>query len=179
MSFVLDLSEAVVAGYTPYHSILRAKKVNFCPKHLIFNAVVCLLVLNVLIFLSSQPLERRCSLTKGVSYFLLIFSFSLKWNLATKLISINFFSPHSKQGISLTWKTLGGRGFALAWTEGQISITRGVRLDRRARQIYEFFFIFLLVPVVTSLSGKLLFPLVLRPLWRSRCLLDRQLQNKS
>lgn len=78
MSFVLDLSEAVVAGYTPYHSILRAKKVNFCPKHLIFNAVVCLLVLNVLIFLSSQPLERRCSLTKGVSYFLLIFSFSLK-----------------------------------------------------------------------------------------------------
>ena len=67
------------------------EKSIFLSQTLIFKAVVCLLVLNVLIFLSSQPLERRCSLTKGVSYFLLIFSFSLKWNLATKLISINFF----------------------------------------------------------------------------------------
>lgn len=28
-----DLSEALVAGYTPYHSILPAKTVYFCPKH--------------------------------------------------------------------------------------------------------------------------------------------------
>ena len=77
MSFVLDLSEALVAGYTPYHSILRAKTVYFCPKQ-IFNAIVCLLALKVFFFLSLQPLERRCSLTKGVSYFLLILSCPLQ-----------------------------------------------------------------------------------------------------
>ena len=54
-----------------------AKKVSFGPI-VIFNAIVCLLVLNVLFFLSSQPLERRCSLTKGVSYFLLILSCPLQ-----------------------------------------------------------------------------------------------------
>ena len=36
-----------------------------------------------------------------------------------KLININFFSAHSKQGVSLTWKTFGWRGFALACNEGQ------------------------------------------------------------
>lgn len=95
----------------------REKSIFLC-QTLIFNAVVCLLALNVVFFLSLQPLERRCSLTKGVSYFLLILSCPLQWNLASLSTSI-FFSAHSKQGVSLTWKTFGWRGFALACNEGQ------------------------------------------------------------
>ena len=55
----------------------------FLSQTLIFNAVVCLLALNVFFFLSLQPLERRCSLTKGVSNFLLILSCPLQWNVAS------------------------------------------------------------------------------------------------
>lgn len=114
----------------------------FLSQTLIFNAVVCLLVLNVLLFLSSQPLERRCSLTKGVSYFLLSFSCPLQRNLASSSTSI-FFSAHSKQEVSLTWKTLGWRGFALASSEGQKFLSKlASRVERRriaymSRQKYE------------------------------------------
>lgn len=62
----------------------------FLSQTLIFNTVVCLLALNVFFFLFLQPLERRCSLTKGVSYFLLILSCPLQWNLASLSTSIFF-----------------------------------------------------------------------------------------
>ena len=71
----------------------------FLSQTLIFIAVVCLLVLNVLLFLSSQPLERRCSLTKGVSYFLLILSCPLQRSLASSSTSIFFLHIQSKESL--------------------------------------------------------------------------------